>query len=212
MKTPLSVFLSCLTASMLLLATGCAERTETDLDAADTLAVDTTEAPMEMAAHARLAPTNGNSVQGEVTFTPGDNGVRVVARVTGLTPGNHGFHVHETGDCSAPDASSAGGHFAPKGSPHGAPEAPAAERHAGDLGNLQAGQNGTANYDRVDPVLTLNGPASIVGKAVIVHAGQDDFTTQPSGNAGSRLACGVIQMGSMSAASGMTHPDTTATH
>lgn len=159
--------------------------------------LDTTATPMSMRgtgeAVATLDPTEGNDVSGQVTFSETEGGVLVVAEVTGLDEGMHGFHVHETGDCSAPDASSAGGHFNPTDAPHGAPDAAAAERHVGDLGNLEAGADGTARYERTDAVLTLSGPNSAIGKAVVVHAGQDDFSSQPSGDAGNRLACGVIE-------------------
>lgn len=165
--------------------------------------LDTTATPMSMdggsaatEAVAVLDPTEGNDVRGRVTFSDSPDGVRIVAEVSGLSEGMHGFHIHETGDCSAPDASSAGGHFNPNDDPHGAPDAPAEERHAGDLGNLEAGANGAARYERVDTQVQMSGPASIVGKAVIVHAGQDDFTTQPTGDAGGRLACGVIEAAS----------------
>lgn len=144
-------------------------------------------------ASAELKPTEGSAVVGTITFTSEDGGVRVVAVVEGLVPGLHGFHVHEVGDCSAPDASSAGGHFNPHGAPHGGPEVPPGERHVGDLGNLEADANGVAKYERLDQLLALTGPDSIVGKAVIVHAKADDLGTQPAGDAGPRLACGVIQ-------------------
>ena len=140
-----------------------------------------------------LKPTEGSSVVGTVTFTAENDGLRVVAVIEGLTPGLHGFHVHEHGDCSAPDASSAGGHFNPHGTPHGGPEAAPGERHAGDLGNLEADANGTARYERLAPLLSLAGADSILGKAVIVHAKADDLSTQPTGDSGPRLACGVIQ-------------------
>lgn len=137
-----------------------------------------------------LMPTKGNNVTGEVTFTSVHDGVHVVANIEGLTPGNHGFHIHEFGDCSAPDASSAGGHFNPTQQRHGSPENE--NRHVGDLGNITADENGRAHYDRVDKVITLNGKNSILGHALIVHSGADDFVTQPTGNAGARVACGVI--------------------
>jgi Cu-Zn family superoxide dismutase len=140
---------------------------------------------------AMLSPTQTNSVRGTVNFTETHSGVRVVAHITGLTPGQHGFHVHEKGDCSAPDATSAGGHFNPGGAPHGAPDATA--RHEGDLGNITADASGVAHYDRVDKNLSFDGPNSIVGRAVIVHASADDLKSQPAGNAGPRVACGVIQ-------------------
>ena len=137
-----------------------------------------------------LAPASGSAVSGQVAFTALSRGVRVLAQVNGLPPGTHGFHIHETGDCSASDASSAGDHFNPTDAAHGAPDA--ATRHVGDLGNLEAGPDSTAGYDRIDAVLTLDGPNGIIGRAVIVHAGADDFASQPSGDAGRRLACGVI--------------------
>ena len=139
------------------------------------------------------ADTLADGLEAAIEDATVDDGILVSAEVGGLSEGLHGFHIHETGDCSAPDALSAGGHYNPADAPHGAPEAPGAERHVGDLGNLEAGADGRARYERVDSVLTLSGPTSIVGKAVIVHAGQDDFTTQPTGDAGPRLACGVIE-------------------
>jgi superoxide dismutase, Cu-Zn family len=137
-----------------------------------------------------LAPTQGNTVTGTVTFAASGTGVAVKASLKGLPPGTHGFHVHEFGDCTAPDGTAAGGHFNPKGSPHGAPTD--AARHAGDLGNIQAGPDGTATLDWTDPTMVLDGPGGVIGHAVIVHAGADDLKTQPTGNAGGRVACGVI--------------------
>ena len=141
-------------------------------------------------AQAELHPTEGSEAQGVVTFTETDDGVRVVANLRGLEPGRHGFHIHEFGDCSAPDAESAGGHFNPTNQPHGAPTD--AARHVGDLGNIDAGPDGTAHFEWVDPVLQLTGDNAIVGRSVVVHANPDDLTSQPSGNAGGRLACGII--------------------
>ncbi|ARA94464.1 hypothetical protein AWN76_015745 [Rhodothermaceae bacterium RA] len=148
-------------------------------------------APAPRTAVASLAPTEGYETTGQVTFTEVDGGVRVEARVENLTPGPHGFHIHETGDCSAPDATSAGGHYNPQNTPHGAPDTTASARHMGDLGNIEANQEGVAVYDRTDPVLDLD---MILGKAVIVHGGQDDLHSQPSGAAGPRVACGVIEL------------------
>jgi Cu-Zn family superoxide dismutase len=148
-------------------------------------------APAGRVAVATLESAPGGSVGGTVTFTEVDGQVQVEADLTGLTPGAHGFHVHEVGDCSAPDFSSAGGHFAPEGHPHGAPTA--AMHHAGDLGNIEAGADGTAHHTITSPAITLEeGPNSIIGRAVIVHADADDMTSQPSGAAGGRVACGVI--------------------
>ncbi|HEY8460677.1 MAG TPA: superoxide dismutase family protein [Blastocatellia bacterium] len=141
-------------------------------------------------ATAVLIPTEGNNVRGVVTFTQTGANVKVSARIEGLTPGRHGFHIHEFGDCSSKDGSSAGGHFNPANAPHGAPDA--AKRHAGDMGNIEADQSGVANLEYVDPVAKLNGHGAIIGRGLIVHANPDDLKTQPTGNAGGRLACGVI--------------------
>ena len=129
-------------------------------------------------------------MSGTVTFTKGTDGIQVVADVTGLTPGKHGFHVHEFGDCSSPDGNSAGAHFNPTHKQHGAPNA--ADRHAGDLGNIEADASGKAHLDWKDKVMKLSGPDSVVGRSVILHEKEDDLKTQPTGNAGGRLACGVI--------------------
>ena len=137
-----------------------------------------------------LHPTEGNPASGIVTFEKSMKGVKILADVVGLEPGKHGFHIHQWGDCSAPDATSAGGHYDPFNKRHGAPSDE--QRHVGDLGNLVADTNGRAHYERVDQVVSLTGPNSIIGRAVIVHAGEDDLTTQPTGAAGARLACGVI--------------------
>jgi Cu-Zn family superoxide dismutase len=139
----------------------------------------------------KLTATANNTPRGEVTFTTEANGVHVVGSFSGLTYGEHGFHIHEKGDCSAPDASSAGGHFNPTTHPHAARDA--ATRHVGDLGNLKADPYGLARIDFVDTQISLSGPDSIIGKAVIIHEKADDFTTQPTGNAGARQACGVIE-------------------
>jgi Cu-Zn family superoxide dismutase len=137
-----------------------------------------------------LVPGGGSSVSGTVKFTSESGGVRVQADVRGLTPGAHGFHVHEKGDLSKADLTSAGGHFNPGGHSHGAPSAP--QRHLGDLGNLEAGADGHATADFVDPLLQLAGADSIIGRAVIVHEKADDLKSQPTGNAGGRVAGGVI--------------------
>jgi Cu-Zn family superoxide dismutase len=137
-----------------------------------------------------LRPTSGNQAHGTVTFIRENQGVRVVADMEGLTPGEHGFHIHEFGDCSALDATSAGGHFNPDGKRHGGPHD--AEHHVGDLGNITAGKDGKAHLDLIDSDLAFSGPHSIIGRGIIVHAMPDDLKTQPTGNAGARAACGVI--------------------
>lgn len=130
------------------------------------------------------------NIKGEVTFDKVPGGVRVVADVYGLTPGKHGFHVHEMGDCSGADGMKAGGHFNPTHTKHGGPDS--AERHVGDLGNLDADAAGRAHYDRVDAVIALEGENSILNRSIIIHADADDLTSQPAGNAGARIACGRI--------------------
>lgn len=136
-------------------------------------------------------PTKGNNVSGKVTFTKEANGIRIVADIEGLKPGKHGFHAHEHGDCSSPDASSAGGHFNPTNTKHGGPDSP--EHHVGDFGNLEADDSGKAHYDRLNKDIAFSGIKNIIGKSIIIHADADDFVTQPSGNSGARVACGLIE-------------------
>lgn len=138
-----------------------------------------------------LYPTAGHQTHGVVTFTKVNGGIDVVADIEKLSPGEHGFHIHEFGDCTAHDGKSAGGHFNPEGTPHGAPTASAKHRHVGDLGNITAQKNGKAHLKLIDPLLAFNGPHSIIGRGVIVHAGKDDLMSQPTGAAGPRVACGV---------------------
>jgi len=153
-------------------------------------AVEQQPAPLQ--ASALLAPTQGNAVQGNVIFRhEADGGVRIIAEVSGLTPGSRGFHIHETGDCSAPDASSAGGHFNPHQTAHG--KEGEGEYHAGDLPSLQADADGNASLNVVLHGINLTGDHSIIGRGLIVHADPDDYTSQPTGNSGARVACAVIQ-------------------
>jgi Cu-Zn family superoxide dismutase len=138
-----------------------------------------------------LHPTAGNKVSGTVTLTEEADGVKVQAEITGLTPGNHGFHVHEFGDCSAADAASAGAHFNPTKKPHAGPDTP--ERHVGDMGNIQADASGKAKLEYVDHQISLtNDERSAIGRSVVVHAKPDDLKSQPAGDSGARVACGVI--------------------
>ena len=141
---------------------------------------------------ASLAPSAGNNVAGTVTFVQESGKVIVIAEVTGLKPGPHGFHVHEKGDCSAPDFSSAGGHFNPSSQPHGDPSAGA--HHVGDMPMLVADASGKATLRTAVSTMTLgSGTTDIVGKSVVVHADPDDYRSQPAGNSGARIACGVIK-------------------
>ncbi|SMQ93522.1 superoxide dismutase family protein [Xanthomonas fragariae] len=153
-----------------------------------------TEAAATTTATAELQPTKGNEVKGTVRFKTVDGALRVTGQLSGLKPNTeHGFHIHEKGDCSAPDGSSAGGHLNPAQSDHG--NVTADPHHGGDMPNIKADAQGNA---RIDGPVSSNvnlGKADqfdIAGHAVIVHADADDYKTQPTGNAGGRLACGVI--------------------
>ncbi len=141
---------------------------------------------------AMLAPTEGNIASGSVKFSRDGDTLLVDVRVDGLAPNSmHGLHIHEIGDCRAPDGSSAGGHFNPHGSSHGGPDS--TTRHGGDLGNIQANASGTAAVKfRVTGISLESAVDSIIGRSVIVHANADDLSSQPSGNAGPRIACGLI--------------------
>lgn len=146
------------------------------------------------AATAELKATPGNGVSGTLTLKAEGDGVRLTGSVTGLEPNStHGFHVHEKGDCSAPDASSAGGHYNPTSKPHGDPKG--SEHHLGDMTNIVADASGTAKLDlKLDDVTLRSGAANdLVGKAVIVHGGPDDYKSQPAGNSGPRIACAIIK-------------------
>jgi Cu-Zn family superoxide dismutase len=144
---------------------------------------------------AQLQPKSGSAVAGTISFSPQGQQLRVVARVSGLTPNQeHGFHVHEKGDCSAADATSAGGHFNPTARPHGPQGMP---HHGGDMPSLKADAEGKVDTSFVIDGVALGtgGATDLVGRAVVVHAKPDDYTTQPTGNSGGRIACGVIEAG-----------------
>lgn len=148
--------------------------------------------PVESAA-ATLAPAQGQKAKGNLSFTQTAEGVKVIGTFEGLKPkGQHGIHVHESGDCSGPKFASAGGHFNPTKTPHGGPES--AEKHIGDFGNLKADVKGRAKFEWTIPNAKLGDPAlGLVGRAVIVHLNPDDLKSQPSGNSGDRIACGRIE-------------------
>ena len=155
------------------------------------LSACTTMEPGEPAVAASVRPSSGSQTSGTVKFTQVLSRVRVDARFSLLTPGLHGIHVHEKGDCSAPDAMSAGGHFNPFLKKHGAPDS--ANSHSGDLGNLTADASGNATLTLwLDGISVSTGKDGVIGRAVIVHAGPDDLKTDPTGNSGGRVACGVI--------------------
>ena len=144
-------------------------------------------------ATADLQPTKGSTVRGSVSFVQVGSMVRVNARVTGLRPnGEFGFHIHEAGDCSSGDGMSTKGHYNPLAKPHSHQGTP--ERHAGDLPSLKSDGGGNASMTADLDIITVSpGPASVVGRGLIVHVQPDDFKTQPTGNAGARSACAVIQ-------------------
>jgi Cu-Zn family superoxide dismutase len=147
--------------------------------------------PMGPAASATLAPKSGSSSMGTVTFSQRGDGVMVTVDLTGLKPNaEHGFHVHEKGDCSSADAMSAGGHFNPMGKPHGAPTG---EHHAGDIPNIKTDAAGRARGSfEIHGLAVGSGPADVIGRSVVIHRDADDYKSQPAGNSGPRIACGVI--------------------
>ncbi len=138
-----------------------------------------------------LQPASGSQAKGTVIFNKTADGAKAVVDLEGLKPGKHGFHIHEKGDCSDPKAASAGGHFNPEHKHHGG--ADTAERHAGDFGNIEADASGKAHAEVQLKGVKFDGADSIIGKAVIVHDKEDDLKTDPSGNSGDRIACGVIE-------------------
>ena len=150
----------------------------------------------------RLDPLGESSATGSVTFTETEEGLRVEYDLVGLELGDHGFHVHQNGACGRGDdgtpGGAAGGHFNPLDAPHGAPEGDRDTRHIGDLGNVTSERGGVtggvARGEFVDPLISLSGPTSIVDRALVLHQGTDDLESQPSGDAGDRIACGVIQL------------------
>lgn len=213
MRTPLF-----LTIALALAATGCDRETPTQpappaptatapaapatapavTPAAPAAATGTgsTGTPATAQARVDLQPTQGSSTKGSLVLEAGGDGpgVRLHGTIEGLTANTtHGFHIHEKGDCSAPDGTSAGGHFNPDGKPHGDPAGD--EHHVGDIFSVTADANGVGQVDaRADRATLGDGSATdVLGKGVIVHAKADDYTTQPTGDAGGRIACGVIQ-------------------
>ena len=158
--------------------------------AAFTLSCTTTPTGL---AHATVVAKSGSTVSGTATFGARGDSVVVLLDISGATTGMHGVHIHQVGDCSAVDGSSAGAHFNPFSAAHGSPAA--AQHHAGDLGNILVRNNGTGHLEISSPLLTMSsGAGAIVNRAIVIHAVQDDFTTQPTGNSGGRVGCGVIRL------------------
>lgn len=190
---------SLLLAPLMIACVACSQPAS-DLATESALPADPVAEPAAVIAPATatvtLAPTEGNQTAGTLSFTFADGVVHAMGEVTGLKPDSqHGFHIHETGDCSAPDGTSAGGHFNPATTQHG--RVGEGEHHGGDSDNLASNADGVASVHASFEGVTIGDGATtdIVGKGVIVHADADDYATQPTGNAGARLACGVIQTG-----------------
>ena len=180
-------------------ALACAPRdeageTDTDLGAgAVEPEPDATTQDEPARARAELVGAPESGVSGSVEVTDDTGGVRVAVHVSGVEPiGPHAIHVHQTGDCAPPDFSSAGEHLNPEGAPHACP--PTTPRHPGDLGNIEIVEGGDGHLELTTDLLTVaEGPASVVGRAIVLHQGADDCTTQPSGDSGDLLACGVLE-------------------
>lgn len=150
------------------------------------------DASAEVKAICLVTPFEKSKVAGVIRFQQKGNAVEITGELTGLTPGEHGFHIHEFGDISGKDGMTTGGHYNPTKKDHGSPKDE--NRHVGDLGNVTADKDGKAVISMKDSVIRLTGPTSIVGRAVIIHHDADDFKTQPTGHAGGRIAGGVIGM------------------
>jgi Cu-Zn family superoxide dismutase len=186
-----------LTAAALLVLIACGPRVRKATTGDAAMAKEPMgEGSMGSGATATLQGAPGSGVTGTVTFSPSGNGVRIVAHVEGAPAGLHGLHLHENGQCEHggdKHFTSAGGHFNPTGAPHACP--PTEPRHAGDFGNVEVAADGTGHLDFTTNLISLTGANGVVGKAVILHAGADDCTTQPTGNSGDRMACGVVNPG-----------------
>ena len=152
-------------------------------------AAATTPAPQK--AQAVLKTVKGSKLKGIIHFTEENGKMKIETLVEGIKPGPHGFHIHEKGDCSAADFSSAGGHFNPGKGNHAGHDVTG--RHVGDLGNLVADNKSKANSTLILDGMTMKGAESIIGKAVVIHKDKDDLKSQPAGNSGARIACGVIE-------------------
>lgn len=173
-------------------ATGAAEKAAPDKAAPEKATAGAAAAAGGKAAKATIEGKSGSKLTGEATFAEVDGSVKVMVHVLGAPPGKHAVHIHEKGDCSAADGMSAGGHFNPGGHQHGAPDAK--EHHAGDFGNMEVAADGHGMIELTSKDLTVkDGPNSVVGRAIIIHEKEDDLKTQPTGAAGGRIGCGVIQ-------------------
>ena len=172
-----TTFAAALVAAACLFASGCASNSPPP------------KASGEPAAFCQIAPAIPGGPSGRASFSELKGQLHVEIELEGLSPGLHGIHLHENGDCSN-KAAAAGGHFNPDGHRHGMAEA--ADSHAGDFGNIQAKDDGKARLVFDDPYLSLDGSHSVVGRSLVVHADADDMKSQPAGNSGTRIACGIV--------------------
>lgn len=182
-------------AMMTLMLVACQNnKKETTENDSVTETENTSQTTMAKTAEAVMNAKSGSDVDGTVSFKQMDNGdIMMTLSLTGVEPGRHAVHIHENGDCSADDGTSAGGHWNPTSEDHG--EWGDGEHHLGDIGNFEVGDDGVATMTFTTDKWSMNDADTnnILGKSVIVHAKADDFTSQPSGAAGARIACGVIQ-------------------
>ena len=178
-NTPTRLFcLSSFTLALVIIASGCTQKENVQ---------NMVNTPSLTKAVAIINPINNSNISGVAYFEQAENGVHVKAEVYGLTGQKHGFHIHTFGDCTAIDGTSAGGHFNPYGFEHGSPQS--VDRHMGAMGNLEVNEDGVGIRDYIDEVIVLN---EIIGRGIIVHGGEDDLISQPSGASGPRVGCGVI--------------------
>lgn len=146
-----------------------------------------------VSAFAVLEPVGSGGARGDASFIETEDGLEIVVTMTGLEPGQHGIHVHEVGDCTGPAEEMGGEHYNPDDAPHGAPADDQSSRHAGDFGNISADENGDGQLNLTADGLMVEGDRGVVGRAIIVHMNEDDFSSQPSGESGDAVACGVIE-------------------
>ncbi|CAF3843574.1 unnamed protein product [Rotaria sp. Silwood1] len=165
---------------------------------ADTFPADTTKkqtlVKRSVTAIAVISGNTSSGITGVIRFTRLKKGIRITGELYGLTPGKHGFHIHEKGLCEAPDFSTAGGHFNPEAMKHGSMHSET--RHTGDFGNIVADDYGVAKFSFIDYSISFKGKNSVIGRSAMIHDKEDDLKTDPSGNSGNRIGCGVIQLNS----------------
>ena len=184
-----------LLATILFAYTSCSSKKDSETAGENTETTEETIVTNEnKMAKATIQSTSGSSLTGEAVFEDTGSGVKMTLTVSGATPGTHAVHLHETGDCSASDGTSAGGHWNPTGVAHGN-RAEGGDFHKGDIANMEVGEDGTGTLEITAEDWTIGGgpDSDILEKAVIIHGGADDFVSQPAGNAGARVGCGVIK-------------------